>query len=204
MKLIAGLGNPGSRYERTRHNAGFLAADVLCERYRFNLKPSKGDWYEGIFKHRGEEVLVIKPTTYMNGSGIAVRESMTANRIGMNDLLVIVDDFQIPLGTLRLRPKGSDGGHNGIASIIYELESDEFARLRIGIGNDSVIRKDDFVDYVLGDFTEEELKKFEKISSKIGDCVESFVEYGPSKTMNSFNRNFLEETESNKKDKKDN
>ncbi len=193
MKLIAGLGNPGLKYSRTRHNIGFFVIDVLCNRHGLELKPGKGDWVEAEFKFRGEDVILMKPLTYMNRSGLAVRDMMEKRDILKEDLLVLVDDFQIPLGTIRVRDKGSDGGHNGLASIAYELFSEDYPRMRIGIGLNGPIRKDEFVDFVLGEFTDEEFKILENMYGIYADCVESFVANGVYKTMNSFNKSYLDE-----------
>jgi len=193
LKLIAGLGNPGSKYSHTRHNVGFFVIDVLCRRHKLELKPGKGDWVYAGYDIGDDEVILMKPLTYMNRSGYAVREMMEVKGISKEDLLVLVDDFQIPLGTIRVRDKGSDGGHNGLASISYELESDEYPRMRIGIGKQEVLRKDEFIDFVLGDFTGDEFGKLDKMYEIYADCVESFVVNGVTKTMNSFNKSYLEE-----------
>lgn len=193
MKLIAGLGNPGTRYSRTRHNIGFFVIDALCARHGLKLKPGKGDWYEAEYELGGEKIVLIKPVTYMNNSGIAVKECMERYEVPREDVLAIVDDFQIPLGTIRIRGRGSDGGHNGLASIAYELETDEYARLRLGIGREGVIRKDEYVDYVLGEFTEDEFGLIGKMMETYADCAESFAVNGLTSTMNSFNKSHLDE-----------
>jgi len=193
LKLIAGLGNPGLKYSRTRHNIGFYVIDVLCKRHKIELKPGKGEWLEADFRLRGEDVILMKPLTYMNRSGIAVRDLMEKREIVKEDLLVMVDDFQIPLGTIRVRDKGSDGGHNGLASIAYELFSEDYPRMRLGIGKDEPIRKDEFVDFVLGEFNDDEFEKLVKMYEIYTDCAESFVVNGVYKTMNSFNKSYLEE-----------
>lgn len=193
MKLIAGLGNPGTRYSRTRHNIGFFVIDALCARHGLKLRPGKGDWYEAEYEIGGEKIILIKPTTYMNNSGTAVKECMERNSVPNEDVLAIVDDFQIPLGTIRIRGRGSDGGHNGLASIAYELETEEYARLRLGIGREGNIRKDEYVDFVLGEFTEDEFELIGKMINIYADCAENFAVNGLASTMNSFNRSHLEE-----------
>lgn len=190
---MAGLGNPGIKYSLTRHNVGFFVIDVLCKRHGLNLKPGKGEWAEAQFRYHGEDVLLMKPLTYMNRSGLAVSDLIRKKELDVEDLLVIVDDFQIPLGTIRVRDKGSDGGHNGLASIAYELSTENYARMRIGIGKDESIRKDEFVDFVLGEFTDSEFSKLEKLYEVYADCAESFIVNGVTKTMNSFNKSYLEE-----------
>ncbi len=192
MKLIAGLGNPGSRYAFTRHNIGFIIVDYLCLKHNLKLLPAKGDWYEAKFEMGDTAALLIKPSSYMNNSGLAVRDCMETNGINQEDLLVVVDDFQLPLGTIRLRKKGSDGGHNGLSSIAYELATEDFARLRIGIGESIGIRKEDYVDFVLGKFTEDESAKIDKLLSVYAECVESFILHGATRTMNNYNKSYLE------------
>lgn len=132
MLAIVGLGNPGSEYHGTRHNIGFAVVDALAKSLNINFHAGSGDYLAGSEKNN---FLLIKPLTYMNNSGTAVREIMENFSITINDVLVIVDDFHIPLGELRLRTKGTSGGHNGLASIIRHLASDEFPRLRCGIGS---------------------------------------------------------------------
>ena len=190
---MAGLGNPGIKYSLTRHNVGFFVIDVLCKRHGLNLKPGKGEWAEAHFRYHGEDVLLMKPLTYMNRSGLAVSDLIRKKELDVEDLLVIVDDFQIPLGTIRVRDKGSDGGHNGLASIAYELETEEYARLRLGIGREGNIRKDEYVDFVLGEFTEDEFELIGKMINIYADCAENFAVNGLASTMNSFNRSHLEE-----------
>lgn len=196
MKLIAGLGNPGSQYQFTRHNAGFLVVDSFAEFFKINFKPGKGNWYEGWGTIDGEKVCLMKPSTYMNDSGIAVIEFLENyerefGHLELNDVLIIVDDFQIPLGTIRFRKKGSDGGHNGLSSIIYHLNSDEFPRMRIGIGRDEIIRKDDFVEFVLCNFDKEEMLILSRLQPVYVDAIRSFILRGITKTMNEFNKSFL-------------
>ena len=118
MKLIAGLGNPGKQYELTRHNIGFIILDLFAEFFHLTFKEGKGNWFEGKGKIGDEDVCLLKPTTYMNNSGVAIKEFTDRYNIGFKDVLIVVDDFQIPLGTIRVRKNGSDGGHNGLSSII--------------------------------------------------------------------------------------
>lgn len=191
LKLIAGLGNPGSQYELTRHNIGFIILDLFASHLKTNFKEGKGDWYECTVKVGNEDIFLAKPMTFMNNSGTAINELVKKHSIDIKDVLVIVDDFQIPLGTIRVRKNGSDGGHNGLSSIIYHLNSDEFPRMRIGIGTDEPIRKDYFVDFVLGDFEKMEIEKIKKLIPDYISCIESFIKYGVTKTMNSYNKSFL-------------
>ncbi|MBL8006783.1 MAG: aminoacyl-tRNA hydrolase [Ignavibacteria bacterium] len=192
MKLIIGLGNPGRKYELTRHNIGFLISDNFAETRGMSFKTGKGDWYECRFKIDEEEICLIKPVTYMNNSGVAVKEFIEKceEEIKLRDIFVIVDDFQIVLGSVRVRKKGSDGGHNGLSSIIYHLNSDEFPRMRAGIGVNTVLKKDEYIDFVLGDFDEHEIKILRKMMPVYSECILSFIIHGITKTMNEFNKVF--------------
>lgn len=196
MKLIAGLGNPGKRYELTRHNIGFIATDYFAYKLNLKFKEGKGDWYEAPGKIDEVEFCLIKPTTYMNNSGIAVKEFLSKNEIPQKDILVVVDDFQIPLGAIRVRTRGSDGGHNGLESIIYHLSSIDFPRMRIGIGKEEPLTKEDYIDYVLTNFDEDEIGKIKKLLPEYYNCIYSFILGDINDTMNKFNKNFLEEQES--------
>lgn len=197
MKLIIGLGNPGTKYELTRHNIGFIALDFFASFLNIKFTEGKGDWLEAKGKIGDEEVYLIKPLTYMNNSGTAVLEFMEKHELNIEnaenikDILVVVDDFQIPLGMLRVRKNGSDGGHNGLSSIIYHLNSDEFPRMRIGIGKDEALAKDEFIDFVLGTFEKEEIEIIKKLIPDYIDCMNSFVTDGLTKTMNNFNKKFI-------------
>ena len=191
MKLIIGLGNPGSQYELTRHNIGFIAVDLFAQHFKIIFKEGKGDWLEGKGSVGDEEVYLFKPTTYMNNSGVAVREMVDRYSADTKDILIVVDDFQIPLGTISVRRDGSDGGHNGLENIIYHLNSDRFPRMRIGIGKDTALKKDDFIDFVLSNFTKEEIEIIKKLIPHYNDCIESFIVNGITKTMNEFNRSFI-------------
>lgn len=200
MKLIIGLGNPGSKYELTRHNIGFIALDFLASFLNINFSEGKGDWLEAKGKIGNEDLYLIKPTTYMNNSGIAVNQFMEVHKTeltefseepDLKDILVVVDDFQIPLGMIRVRKNGSDGGHNGLSSIIYQLDSDEFPRMRIGIGKEEVPSKEEFIDFVLGIFEKEEIEILKKMMPFYIDCMKSFVTDGLTKTMNNYNKIFI-------------
>ena len=152
MKLFVGLGNPGSKYERTRHNAGFMVIDALSKEWNIELtdeKKFKGQIGRGVVK--GEKVILLKPTTFMNLSGESVRAVMDFYDIDIEDLVVIYDDLDLPHGKIRLRLKGSAGGHNGIKSLIAHVKTQEFKRIRVGIDRHPKIP---VVDYVLGKFTE--------------------------------------------------
>ncbi len=184
MKIIVGLGNPGSQYERTRHNVGFRAADELARRLglgRFRAKFSgvavDGPGPEG-------RVMVLKPTTFMNLSGRAVREAATFQKVGAEGLLVLCDDMALPLGRIRIRSQGSAGGHNGLTSIIQELGTDAFARLRMGIGQVSGER---MVGHVLGAFAPEDEPTVQEMICKAADAAECWLTRGSDEAMTRFN-----------------
>lgn len=191
MKLIVGLGNPGSKYEITRHNIGFIILDFFAESLKISFKAGKGDWLEAKVRIGDEDVYLLKPLTFMNNSGIAILDFMEKTGAEIKDVLVIVDDFQIPLGMIRVRKGGSDGGHNGLSSIIYHLNSDEFPRMRAGIGRNEALKKEDFIDFVLGNFDKEEIEIIKKLMPEYMKCIRSFITDGLTITMNSFNKMFL-------------
>lgn len=195
MKLIVGLGNPGSEYYLTRHNTGFLAIQYFCEYLGVSLKPGKGDWYGIELKHKGEKFYLMKPTTFMNASGNAVLDFVNKKKINLSDILIVYDDFQLPLGTIRIRAKGSDGGHKGLASVIYSLNSLEFPRMRIGIGTGECVSMDNYTDFVLSKFSEDELEKMKSLMPYIKDAILCFIYEGIYSTMNKFNKNFFEPEE---------
>lgn len=195
MKLIVGLGNPGSKYTYTRHNIGFIVIDHFAESNGVLFMPGKGDWYECSLTVNDEEVFLLKPVTFMNNSGSAVKEFCNIHNIKPEDVLAIYDDFQLPIGTVRVRKRGSNGGHNGISDIIYQMNTEEIPRMRIGIGNNNVLQKDDFIDFVLSDFTKDEINDFIKIMPDLVSCIKSFITDEIKVTMNNFNKSFLQSTE---------
>ena len=151
MKIIAGLGNPGEKYETTRHNVGFITADLLADAFDTEISLKGMLCLYNTFRVNGEKILVVKPQTYMNLSGDCIGQLARYYKVENKDILVIADDLSLPVGTMRFRSKGSSGGHNGLKSIIAYLGGDDFPRLKIGIG-----RGDDVIDYVLGHFGKEE------------------------------------------------
>lgn len=183
--LIVGLGNIGDEYADTRHNIGFIVADALAAEGNAVFKT---DRYAAMTKLsvKGRTLVVIKPSTYMNLSGKAIRYWMQKEDIPRENLLVIVDDLALPLGAFRLRTKGSDGGHNGLISIIEHLESTEFSRIRFGIGNN--FAKGRQVDYVLGRWDADETKILIPRIKEAVEMIKSFVLIGPERTMNFFNK----------------
>jgi len=187
MYVFAGLGNPGKEYDGTRHNIGFAIVDALETKIERSSgwRAGKGDYYYAKGTFAGEEIILVKPITYMNLSGRAVRDVLSFFKCDISGLVVICDDIAIPLGQLRLRLNGSDGGHNGLTSVIYELGTDVFTRLRFGVGAD--FHKGDQARYVLSRFKESEMKLAEEM--KIGavqGCID-IIRNGLSKAMNTIN-----------------
>ena len=183
--LIAGLGNVGREYEGTRHNIGFEVVDYMAHQ---NNSTFETDRYAHTceLKLKGNTLVLLKPTTYMNLSGKAVRYHLNKHNIPLENLLVVVDDKDLPLGTLRLKPKGTGGTHNGINDIIATLNTLDFARLRIGIGNDYA--KGFQVMYVLGKFTETEKQQLRPQIELAAEMVKSFATQGLDRTMNAYNK----------------
>ncbi len=190
MKCIVGLGNPGKEYAETRHNAGFRVIASLTNVLKISLKPGNGDFLYSKGTCSDKEVLLAVPLTYMNNSGAAVRDVCEQFGIDLNDLLIVYDDFQLPLGQLRFRENGSDGGHNGMASIIYQLNTDEIQRLRIGIGGNSLPnedRKNRMADYVLAPFEKDEEPLITAAVNRASMAVQEWMQHGIVYTMNRFN-----------------
>jgi PTH1 family peptidyl-tRNA hydrolase len=186
MKLIAGLGNPGSRYEGTRHNVGFEIVDRLARRQGVVLESAPGEALLARLRSLGAGALVVKPLTFMNLSGHAVAELVRYYRVALPDLLVVTDDVNLPLGRLRARPRGSHGGHNGLKSVAEQLGSEDFARLRIGVGRGDDRR--DLADHVLARFEAGERDAIENALERAVDAVEAFVVGGIEEVMNVYNR----------------
>ncbi|HAK75215.1 MAG TPA: aminoacyl-tRNA hydrolase [Sporomusaceae bacterium] len=185
MKIIVGLGNPGREYSATRHNAGFLVVDELARRW--NCQNWKNKSNAQVAEFRGaEQVLLVKPQTYMNLSGTSVGELARWYKVDSEDIVVIFDDLDLPVGRLRLRMKGGSGGHRGIESLLTHLSKDTFARVRLGIGRPP--EGWEVADYVLSRFTTEEEPLVEQAIAKAADAVESIIKVGLTKTMNLFNK----------------
>jgi peptidyl-tRNA hydrolase, PTH1 family len=183
--LIVGLGNIGDEYSDTRHNIGFTVLDALAKASNTAFK-DKRYGYTCTIKYRGRDLILLKPSTFMNLSGNAVRYWMKKENVPVENLLVIVDDIALPLGSFRMRPKGSDGGHNGLAHINAILGTDRYARIRIGIGDN--FRKGSQVNYVLGTWNEEERKILGERIPVIIEMIRSFSMSGVELTMTAFNR----------------
>ncbi len=184
--LVVGLGNPGEQYENTRHNAGFLVADELGERGRFPIQRLKFHALTNTAVIGGQGALVVKPVTYMNLSGEAVGEAARFYKVSADHVLVISDDVSLPLGKLRLRKGGSAGGHNGLKSVIQHLGTDQFPRLKVGVGGKP--HPDyDMADWVLGKFQGEDKKVMDEAVRRAADAVECLLRDGMEKAMNRFN-----------------
>jgi peptidyl-tRNA hydrolase, PTH1 family len=186
LKLIAGLGNPGPKYDATRHNLGFMVIDAAAARFRLDMGGKAHRAQVGRGRIAGVEVLLAKPQTFMNLSGDSVGPLMRDDGLGPADVVVVHDDLDLPLGVLKVSVSGGDGGHNGVASVIEALGTGSFVRLRVGIGRppDGV----DPVEFVLSGFSAEEAGNVEKVISAAVEAVASIVREGPSKAMNRFNK----------------
>jgi peptidyl-tRNA hydrolase, PTH1 family len=183
--LIVGLGNIGPEYELTRHNVGFLTLDRLADRESLHWEPARLAFH-GHYKFKGRQIHLIKPTTYMNLSGKAVNYWLKELNISSEHLLVLVDDVALPFGRLRLKGKGSSAGHNGLKHIEQTLGGPQYARLRIGIGDD--FPKGRQVEYVLGRWTQKEIDELPMVMDKAIEAVEAFCTLGIERTMNNFNQ----------------
>ena len=182
--LIAGLGNIGQEYSGTRHNVGFQVVNTLAALKEVDFEPARlGDIAS--FKIKGRSVLCLKPSTYMNRSGKAIRYWLEKEKIPLENLLVITDDINLPFGTLRLKTKGSDGGHNGLKDIQQVLNTTQYHRFRFGVGSE--FSKGSQVNYVLSPWTEEEAKLLEERMQRSSELAISFILAGAKQTMNEFN-----------------
>jgi len=182
--MIAGLGNPGRKYAGTRHNVGFDVLDFVAERHRLDWESAPADAM--MAKWRASGALLAKPLTFMNLSGHAVGELLRYFKIDLPDLLIVVDDVNLELGRLRARARGTAGGHNGLKSLIAQLGTEDFARLRIGVGRGDARR--DLADHVLATFDPDERTVVAETVSRTADAVELFVAEGIGPVMNKFNR----------------
>ena len=184
MKIIAGLGNPGKEYENTKHNVGFLTIDILAEKYGIKVNKIKFKGLVGEGMIGTEKVILVKPQTYMNLSGQCIREIVAFYKLDIEDLVVIYDDIDLPMGNLRIRKKGSAGTHNGMRSIIYDLQDDGFPRVRVGIGGE---RRGDLANYVISGFSGDDRKLIEEAIVKAADAVACLVEDGIDRAMVDYN-----------------
>lgn len=185
MKLIVGLGNPGMQYAATRHNIGFEVIDSIAETYNIQIVKNKYKALIGEGNIAGEKVILMKPQTYMNLSGEAVRACMDFHKISNKDIIVIYDDISLEVGQLRLRPSGSAGGHNGIKSIIAQIGTQEFPRIKFGVGEKPAGW--DLANYVLGRFSEEEMKVIGPRINDAAKAAEEIISSGIERAMNDYN-----------------
>ena len=185
MKLIVGLGNPGPQYRDTRHNIGFAVVDLLARRSGLTFGGGPTGALIARVRQPGEGALLAKPLTYMNLSGAAVADLSRYFRVAIPDVIIVADDVNLPLGKLRARARGSDGGHHGLRSIIERLGTSEFARLRIGVGRGDPRR--DLADHVLARFDADEQGEVDSAIGRAADAVEMFVTDGIEKVMNQIN-----------------
>jgi len=185
MKMIVGLGNPGKAYERTRHNTGFLVLDSFACSHHFSISKEKFHGYYEIVTIAGESVLFLKPQSYMNLSGEVIRKFVDYYKISLEDILIIHDDLDLPVGSYRLRLKGSSGGHNGLKNIELHLHSSCYKRLKIGISHD---RSFDTKDYVLQNFGADEFEVLMNLFDVFGHIINDFVSCDFSLLMNRYNK----------------
>lgn len=185
MKMIVGLGNPGIEYENTRHNIGFMAIDKIAQANHVILNSKKGKAVYTMFEKNGEKILLVKPQTYMNLSGEAVKSLMQYYKIEISNILIISDDLDMPTGKIKLKYKGSSGGHNGLKNIEIHLKTQEYKRLKIGISND---KNYDTKDYVLGKFSSEEKEKINSVLNTVTDIFDDFCAYSFENVMNKYNK----------------
>jgi PTH1 family peptidyl-tRNA hydrolase len=184
--IIAGLGNPGLQYEGTRHNAGFMVMDKLGEKLGFDIKKMKFKSLCADVSIGGKHCVLLKPTTYMNNSGQAVAEAMNFYKLDIDHVIIVYDDISLEPGRLRIRRKGSDGGHNGIKSIIYLTGEDTFPRIKMGVGK-KPHPKYDLADWVLGHFSDEDKEKMDKAAENAYEALELMVSGKTDEAMNKFN-----------------
>ena len=184
MKLIVGLGNPGTEYNNTRHNVGFMALDKLSHTLNFEINKSKFDGMYGECIINNEKVIFLKPQKYMNLSGEVVRKYVDFFKIKIEDILIINDDLDLPVGKLKIKYKGSCGGHNGLRNIEQHLNTSEYKRIKIGISNNKLL---DTKDYVLGKFNTEDLNLINETLDKIPQIFDDYIKYSFDKLMSKYN-----------------
>ena len=186
MKLIVGLGNPGYEYYLTPHNLGFMAVDRLAESCGVEISRREAQALTASTELEGEPVVLAKPQTFMNLSGMAVARLLARYELAVEDLIVLVDDVDLPFGSLRIRRRGSAGSHNGLKSIVGALESDQFGRVRMGVKPERPV--EDLVSYVLGPFRKADLEVLADMVDQAGEAVRRILKEGISKAMNRYNR----------------
>lgn len=197
MKCIVGLGNTGNVYARTRHNIGVRVINTIAAVHNVNIQSGNGEYYGASLTVDDEEIVLALPTSYMNNSGVAVMDLCRTFNLTADDLLIVLDDFQLPFGTLRIRTQGSDGGHNGLGSIIYFMNTDSIARIRVGVAGTAIPihhTHDAMAGYVLADFEEVEEQKLPMLLSKAADACLCWALKGHQAAMNAFNKNFFNDS----------
>jgi PTH1 family peptidyl-tRNA hydrolase len=184
VKIVVGLGNPGPQYSKTRHNIGWMVLDRLADRAGWTGRGRTRDAAAVVTgRYNGLDLVLVKPLTFMNESGLAVRKVLARERAPLQEMLVVADDFALPFGKLRLREGGSAGGHNGLRSIIGELETEKFSRLRVGIGDPGQAA----IDHVLSEFGPGERRRLSELLDAAADAVESWARDGTNKAANHYN-----------------
>lgn len=183
--IIIALGNPGTKYQYTRHNIAWLAIDEFIKKHELTFIPGNSDFYYTEKKYAGKEILIVKPTTYMNNSGLVVKHLKAKLNASNSDFIVLVDEYNFPLGKVHLKKGGSDGGHNGLSSIIYELESSDFWRLRLGI--DKNFGPGQLVNYVLSNFNQNEKESLNISLNKALKAIEHIIKSGTQRAMSEIN-----------------
>jgi PTH1 family peptidyl-tRNA hydrolase len=186
VKLVAGLGNPGDRYRGTRHNVGFGVLDAIAARHGLRFETAPAEALQARWRRPDADVLLVKPLTFMNLSGQAVGELLRYFRIDPADVLIVTDDVNLPIGRLRARPSGTEGGHNGLKSIAQHLGTIDYARLRIGVGRGDQRR--DLADHVTARFEPDEQGAIDESMARAADAVEMWIGEGLLNVMNAFNR----------------
>ncbi len=186
MYLIVGLGNPGKKYTGTRHNVGYMVLDLLSRRWGIEIDKQRFDGLVGLGRYAGEQILLLKPETFMNRSGQAVRAAMDFYKLEPKDLVVIYDDMALPVGQLRIRQQGSAGGHNGLSDVINHAGTEQVGRIRIGIGSPPPVI--DAVNYVLGQFRSDERANIDEAIGFAAEAVEVILSEGWTRAMEKFNR----------------
>ena len=184
MKMIVGLGNPGKEYENTRHNVGFMVLDNWMNKHNFTFDKNKLNGLYSIIKYNNEDVLVLKPLSFINLSGTVIRAFINYYKIDVNDLLVIYDDKDIALGSVKLKKNGSSAGHNGIKNIIENLKTENFKRLKVGLSKNNV----DMVSFVLGKFNNDEMCKLNVVLNETNDILDDYFVMTFDNLMNKYNK----------------
>ena len=187
ISTFIGLGNIGDKYAGTRHNLGFELLNQLCRKWAIKPKAGSGKYYIAEGQVKGSDIRLIWPTTYMNNSGLAVKQVLEEFDLLPENIIVICDDINLPLGTIRIRTGGSDGGHNGLGSIIYSLETDLFPRLRMGVG--PLPEETDKIEFVLGQFDDKEQENLKKMLVKSGEAVVYLIKNRLEEAMREYNMN---------------